>query len=267
MMRRIQFYEIHEQPWCPAVIRNGVTNYLQFSSNCGNYFVNIAPKLWQALRYSGTRRIIDLCSGGGGPWFRLRHHLNSVSAEPINILLTDKYPNDTAIKKVEETSSTQLNYFSIPVDAKQVPKSLEGFRTLFLSFHHFTVESARTILQDAVDQNQGIGIFETTERRLMTLLTMLLGLVHVILITPFIRPFRWSQFFWTIVIPLVPLVVMFDGVVSCFRSYTVKELGELTSSLEKADYVWEIGWVSIPFSPLRVTYAIGYPKTNKMDVS
>ena len=118
-----------------------------------------------------------------------------------------------------------------------------------------------------MDNNQGIGIFETTERRLMTLVTMLLGLVHVILITPFIRPFRWSHFFWTIVIPLVPLVVMFDGVVSCFRSYTVKELGELTSSLKKADYVWEIGWVSIPFSPLRVTYAIGYPKNNKMDVS
>src|SRR3972149_6179422 len=168
MMRRIQFYEIHEQPWCPAVIRNGVTNYLQFSSNCGNYFVNIVPKLWQALRYSGTRRIIDLCSGGGGPWFRLHKYLDQARVHPINIFLTDKYPNITAIKKVDEMSSGKLKYLSFPVDAKQVPGTLKGFRTLFLSFHHFPIKSARTILQDAVDKNQGIGIFETTERRLIT---------------------------------------------------------------------------------------------------
>ena len=266
MMRRIQFYEIHEQPWCPAVIRDGVTNYLQFSANYGNYFVNMAPKLWRALHYSGARRIIDLCSGAGGPWFRLHKYLDQARVHPINIFLTDKYPNITAIKKVDEMSSGKLKYLSFPVDAKQVPGTLKGFRTLFLSFHHFPIKLARAILQDAVDKNQGIGIFETTERRLITLLTMLLGPLHVILTVLFIRPFRWSHIFWTIVVPLVPFVVMFDGIVSCFRSYSVKELGELISSLEGADYIWEIGWVSIPFSPLRVSYTIGYPKTHKMDV-
>ena len=261
-MRRIQFYEIHEQPWCPAIIREGLTNYLQFSSNFGNYFVNIVPKLKRVFYIIGTRKIIDLCSGSGGPWFRLHHQINQMNHRQIDIILTDKYPNISTIKdkNIEGLSSGQLRYFSLPVDAREVPESLEGFRTMFLSFHHFPIKSARTILQDAVNKNQGIGIFEITERRLITLLIMLMGPIHVLFTTFFTRPLRWGYIFWTFVVPVIPMVVMFDGIVSCFRSYSIKELQGLTSSLVGSNHAWEIGFASIPFNMLRVTYAIGYPK-------
>ena len=32
--------------------------------------------------------------------------------------------------------------------------------------------------------------------------------------TPFVRPFRWSRLLFTYVIPLIPLLVLFDGTVS-----------------------------------------------------
>ena len=30
-MKRVQFFEIEDQSWCPAVIRDGITDYLQFT--------------------------------------------------------------------------------------------------------------------------------------------------------------------------------------------------------------------------------------------
>ena len=44
--------------------------------------------------------------------------------------------------------------------------------------------------------------------------------VHPGILAPTIRPFRWSRLFWTWLIPLVPFVLFYDGIVSCLRAYS-----------------------------------------------
>ncbi len=65
---------------------------------------------------------------------------------------------------------------------------------------------------------------EATSRSPAALAMMVLVSLAVLLLTPAIRPFRWSRLFWTYVVPLVPLAVTFDGVVSCLRIYTPEEM-------------------------------------------
>src|SRR5262249_52994119 len=131
---------------------------------------------------------------------------------------------------------------------------------LFSSFHHFRPEAARGILKDAVRSRQGIGVFEATQRSLPALLAMLLTPLFVLLITPFIRPWRLSRLFWTYLLPVVPLVVLFDGIVSCLRTYTPAELRALAASVPGSDtYVWEIGEQRGRPGTLPVTYLVGYP--------
>ena len=74
------------------------------------------------------------------------------------------------------------------------------------------------------------------------MLTLLAPLV-LIVVTPLIRPFRWSRLFWTYLIPLVPVLTLFDGLVSCLRIYSVQELNQLVAGLGTNDYHWEIGTV------------------------
>jgi hypothetical protein len=136
---------------------------------------------------------------------------------------------------------------------------LQGFRTLFTCFHHFRPDTAREILADAVRQRHGIGVFEATERRLSAILGMLLTPLVVLLVTPAIRPFRWSRLFWTYLVPLVPLIVLFDGIVSCLRTYTPEELRSMVRDLGETEYEWEIGREPVPHSPSGVTYLIGWP--------
>ncbi len=78
-----------------------------------------------------------------------------------------------------------------------------------------------------------------------------------IILAPAIRPFRWSRLFWTWLIPLVPFVLFYDGIVSCLRAYSHRELETLIEPLKTRGYDWEIGEECSGFLP--VTYLLGYP--------
>ena len=88
---------------------------------------------------------------------------------------------------------------------------------------------------------------------------MLLVPLMVLLTTPFIRPFRWSRLLWTYLIPVVPFVSLFDGLVSNLRTYNVRELLQLTEAMDAKSFQWEIGEVKSPAGPIPITYLIGVP--------
>src|ERR1035441_7785268 len=67
-MRRVHFIEFHDQPWFPSSLRDYVTDALQFGFNLFKVYAPIAPLLQSALDSTRSRSIVDLCSGGGGPW-------------------------------------------------------------------------------------------------------------------------------------------------------------------------------------------------------
>ena len=70
-MRRYELFEIHDHPWCPTLLRDLFTEALQAIWNRTNSYHPIAPLLTEALTQTHSTQILDLCSGAGGPWFRL----------------------------------------------------------------------------------------------------------------------------------------------------------------------------------------------------
>lgn len=259
-MKRVQLIEIHDQPWCPRVIRDAVTDFLQYSTNYWGYYTALLPTLCYFIHRLNAPRIIDLCAGGSGPWRGLYGTIARSMGKDFRIIMTDRYPNIAAFGLAREMSGGVLDFRGERVDAGAVPKALSGFRTMFGSFHHFPPEAARRVLQDAVDSREGIGIFEMTDRNAATILTMLSAPLFVFLKTPMIRPFRLSRIVLTYFLPVIPLVVLIDGVVSCLRTYTPAELGELAESLEGVPYDWETKRLRTPGSPFPIIYAIGSPR-------
>jgi hypothetical protein len=71
-MKRLHLFEIHDQEWCPRAIRNAETDYLQFVIAKMKGYAPMVSILAAALQRSGTRQVLDLCSGAGGPWFWLQ---------------------------------------------------------------------------------------------------------------------------------------------------------------------------------------------------
>ena len=261
-MRRIQFIELHEQSWFPSSLRDFVTDALQFGFNLLKLYAPIAPLLQSVLDSTGSRMaagqsVVDLGSGGGGPWLDLSRKLHG-NPPGLRIWLTDKYPNLGAFQKVRAASENQITFYPDSVEAMNVPRELKGLRTMFTSFHHFAPDEARAILQNAVDAGEAVGIFEIARRAWSTIGLTFAFVLMLFVCTPLIRPFRWFRLLWTYLIPIIPVVLLFDGVVSCLRTYRPHELREMVEKLSPSKYRWEIGEHSKSLGEAPITYLIGY---------
>lgn len=256
--QRLHLFEFEDQPWFPKNIRNYMTDYLQALANTLRFYEAIIPVLRKGLAHTDTKQIVDLASGGGGGWLSLAGKIQA-ELPGVKILLTDFYPNTDAFAETHAKHPDLFDYTTESVDATNVPSTLKGLRTQFLSFHHFTPEQARRILQNAVDARQPIAIFEAAQRDLKNLLMINSIPASVLALTPFIKPFSLDRLVYTYLVPAVPFFIGFDGIVSVFRMYSPEELRELIASLDNGEsFEWEID--TVRRGPITVSYLLGYPK-------
>jgi len=256
---RLQLFELEDQPWFPATIRDLATDWMHFIEARFGIHQPAVPLVAELLRTSRAMCIVDLCSGGSGPMPALLSDL-AAQGVSVDIILTDRFPNQQAFERVAAGSNGRISFRATPVDARAVPHELRGLRTLFNAFHHFQPHDAVAVLRDAAQAGQPIAIFEIPDRRLRTLVSvLLLTPLLVALATPFIRPFRWRRLFWTYVLPLVPLTCWWDGLVSQLRAYSPEELKRLGETANATTYAWRAGQARIASPPGYLTYLIGYP--------
>lgn len=256
-MKRIHLFEFEDQSWFPSFIRDYMTDFLQFMANKTGLFNPILPVMEEMMKTSKTDSIIDICSGAGGAIIGLNNDLKK-RIPNFNVTLTDFYPNIAAFESVKKQFDN-IDYESQPIDARKLPSHLKGFRTQFLSFHHFKPNDALLILQNAVDSENPIAIFEAQERSFASILGMLLSPISVLLVTPFICPFKIGRIIFTYLIPIVPLLICWDGMVSSLRTYSIEEMNELILKVKNHEkYNWQVSKIKVGTG--KILYLIGIPK-------
>lgn len=249
-MRRYQLFEFLDQAWLPARLRVAATAYLR-AAHAATPFPGLwAEKISRVLEDCGRDQIVDLGSGSGGPMHLVVKEMAAQGRRP-RVTLTDLHP---------VRSASGIDYWPNPVNATDVPAELRGLRTLFLTFHHFAPSTAVSVLRNAFDQREPICIFEVTSRTGTAVAVSFLIPLFVFLITPTIRPVSAFQIFFTYLIPVIPLLGFWDGIVSQLRTYSVADFGELTGELRSDDYIWECGYIDAQRVPFRTCYLIGSPK-------
>lgn len=248
-MRRRRWFEFHDQRWFPGFLRDLVTDALEAMWNTNQTYRPVAPLLREAVRSSGAHRIVDLCSGGGGPWLGLYDEV--ADGRRLEVWFTDLYPS------ARVTAGGRFIAHAEPVDACDVPRELCGFRTMFSSIHHFDPEAARALLADAFARREGIAVFDAAQRSPRTMLALTAVPLLALKNGAAIQPFSWNRILWTCLLPVVPAVLWVDGLLSCLRSYSLDDLRELTEGLSDPAYEWRIGEQHGGVVP--VTYLIGMP--------
>jgi hypothetical protein len=252
-MNRRHWVELHDLAFCPAAIRDGLTDFLETSIEFADIYGPIRSILFESITKSKAERVVDLCSGAGGPWAIWRRQ----GLTQLDITLTDKFPNGSARQRLKNDPLPGLRYAGQSVDAAQVPAGLTGFRTIFSAFHHFAPDHAREILRSAIASRQPIGIFEFTYRSRSEILGMLRTPLAVWYLTPRMQARGWTKLLLTYLLPLIPLVAMIDGIVSCWRTYKISELQLMVS--DTREYKWVSGVQKTAGSPFQISYFIGYP--------
>lgn len=253
-MWRLHLFEFGDKQWLPRVLRDAERAYMATS-----YRLLPLPRLWAeristVLDPGKVVELLDLCSGSGGPMPLILEELETRGYR-AHATLTDLYPNP------QFAPHPKLSWLREPVDATHVPARLEGVRTMFSAFHHFRPDKAKAILKDAFERRRAICIFESGSRTLLAAGSMLGVPVAVLALMPFARPFRWAYLVFTYLIPVLPLIVLWDGMVSLLRVYSPEQMQELTKDLQAPDYAWEIGEIHLRGLPGGLPYLIGRPTT------
>jgi hypothetical protein len=92
---------------------------------------------------------------------------------------------------------------------------------------------------------------------------MLLVPLIVLIVTPAIRPFRWSRILFTYFIPVIPLAIAWDGIVSCLRTYSVDDMRVMAEAVDESWYRWEAGSLRSADSPMSIQFLLGVPRSSK----
>lgn len=261
-MRRRQAFEFCDLPGCPAPLRSLTPTFLEAAFRVTRSYAVVTRPLAAALRRAGATRIVDLGSGGAGPVLLVQELLRRRESLDVPALLSDKFPNHAAFVAAQQRRPGRITFADDPVDARAVPPALDGFRTLFQLLHHFPPEAARAILRDAAKKRAGIAVFEVTHRSLLGLAQILLLPFAVLFVTPFIRPLPLWRLVLTYLVPLAPLLITWDGLISVLRSYTPAELraftDEITAEGAAPGYRWEQGsaWHGLQ----KISWLIGTPE-------
>jgi len=259
-MNRFHSFEFTDQRWLPERFRHYLTDLLQYHLDEDGTYDVVLPILSRVLAQRPERPLLDLCSGSSGPW---RRWVAEKKVDTRTVTLTDKFP--ASFQRRAGSMPPGLTVHSLAVDALHIPSSLEGDLTFFTCFHHFKPDEAVSILKQAVTQGRSICVFEFTQRKLSTLFGMLFSPLVVLVLTFRIRPLSMARIFWTCIVPVVPLIYVWDAFVSHLRTYTVEELSNMHGAFEN-DYHWECGTLPVPATGQKVSYLVGYAKGAKEGV-
>lgn len=258
-MARIHLFEVADQSWCPAVVRRWMMDLLQTA-----YTTIPLPTEWPALiakaaHAGGTKRVIDLGSGYGGPVLLLAEEICNAVGPGTEIVLTDLKPAPQIVSCINR--SGLVTYREQPVNASEPPSDEPGIWTILNAMHHLKPDQARALLKRAYDQRRPIAVFETTSKTIRGAFGACFIPFFVWLVTLRIRPISFFRLFFTYVLPVLPLLIGWDGFVSHMRTYSAVEMDRLTQDLRGDDYDWESGSLRMRFVPYRIPYLLGLPKS------
>lgn len=217
---------------------------------------DVIHDVFGAIEGDDQWKVVDFCSGSGGPTPYIEKHLNSHRAKagrkPVAFYLSDIFPNLESW--IEHSShSANLSFIPNPVDATNPPfaaisSSTPGdkeaalehgyehdgckvMRLFSLAFHHFDDEGAKRVIKSTMDTSDAVVIFELQERRIGSLVLMVLEFFLVFLMAIIWFPGDWLYLGLTYLVPVLPPLHSFDGLVSCLRTRTFEEFVELLDNV------------------------------------
>lgn len=237
-MKRIQLFEIEDFPWFPNFLRKYLMQLLyRFHQLLGSAEV-AATQIEALFQKSNFSKITDLCSGNGQLAISVFEKL-SLPIEQFTV--TDLYP--TSFHNSSDKTSG-LRFQSEPTDALTYRPEAGELITMLAAFHHFSEEETQQILERVMAQNAALMVLEISANdypKFLWWTAIPINMLSSLVLTLFVKKWSLGQFFFTYVIPILPLVFEWDGAVSNARTYGVDDLKILLSRCSLPDhYRYEI---------------------------
>ena len=260
LLPRAHLFEFNDRDWVPASLRDTIVETLSRSLDWGGFLRPLAPVIDDFLSASGTREVLDLCAGAGGPAVILSHEAERLGLRPPRFLMTDLFPRVPMWTDARAKRPQSIDFVAEPVDATRISPTLSEGRARIMvnAFHHFQPDLAGAILRDAVDNQAPIFISESFERNPTGAFPLIPIGIPSLLATPlFSRRDRLAKAAWTWLTPIGLAAGTWDAIVSTLRIYSETDLRALVAPFGQS-YQWTYGTYDYPFGG-RGCYFHGLP--------
>ena len=226
----------------------------------GGITAALATQYRALVEASGTRQVLELASGSGETSADLHARAGFRSPSGVMLIFSDLAPRQGHWAGIGERYSVAVQTVGEPVDATEVPAELGAGRVWLVvnAFHHLAFDQAAALLGRAAQSASGIFIAENFGANMLaTLPCGVVGMLAAFLNPALTGRDRVSKAVFTYLIPLIPLVVAWDGLVSALRMHRPADVQSMIAPWP----AWE--WELREFKYLwlgRGTVLIGHPR-------
>jgi hypothetical protein len=221
----MHLFEFMDQAWMPGSLRATLRDILE----CGNswpfrgYYDWIVREVIRAANQQGCETVVEL---GAGTAPITRHLLQHAEAGSLRMVVCDANPDFDVYRELERVSEGRIQPVFAPVDFAQPQQWPENsMLVLSATLHHVPPEYRGSVLNALRSSENPVLIFEPLRRTILSAFFVLLSLFPAIL-TPLrfaTRPEYGRRFLWCWLVPVAPLMFVWDGIVSCVRQWTDAE--------------------------------------------
>ncbi len=259
-MDRFHAFEFNDSGWCPPFLRDGIVEALGKCLRWGRIYDQAAPIFRDFCCAAGSDTILDLCSGSGDSVAALLDAMAKQHISSPNFVLSDLFPRLHALKDIAAHYPGKIKVIDEPVNAADVPDKYDRpARTIISAFHHFPPEIATGILSDCVQKRQSIFILEPFTRNIREIMPLLLPYTIASLANPLLtKQDRLLKLISSFPVPFMPMLALWDGIISIFRVYTKDDLMKMVAPFKNI-YHWEYHKIPIHLGGT-VTAFFGVPK-------
>lgn len=188
--------ELEDYDWFPLTLRRWQSEFIGHLSAS----LQLYPNSDQIIVKES--KLYDLCSGSG---LLIEQFANK---HDICLKKSDKYP---IYKDIDQ------------LDVLDLYPSSDYCYTIFNAFHHFTKSKQLAIVDNFQRTNSSFIIVEVLTPDLMTLIKVCVGATIIQpLMSVFVKPFSIFRIITSTILPINTLTVLWDGIISVFKSKTIK---------------------------------------------
>ncbi len=256
---RIHAFEFCDQSWFSGVWREAYLDGLNFLFRLGGVYARMHEPFARWALQAGHGRVLDLASGGAGPIATMIASERDDGTPFPHVTLSDLYPDQEAFRRLKAAYPRLVDFISDPVEAAAGANPFRNapLRSICSGFHHLRPDQARQLLAATTEFGDGLFVMEPMPCSWFSPLWSLPNLLVLTAAPFFARRFSLKKLAITTLLPLIPLVIVFDGVVSALRMYRPEEVLELVP--EHARRSWRWAWGTQRYLGFyKATYLFGY---------
>lgn len=228
----MRLFEFGDLDCVPDLYHVYLRKYLVFFYKAFGYYNLWVPGFTNFVKKLKKKELMECCSGAGEPLQLIDARLDTNQVGSLSYLLSDIRPNPEIVDKFNQ-EGLRFRYVSDSVDVTQDLEKFDCPKIFINSFHHFTNEQVEKIFLNNFKRKNEIIILEYVSKSFLGFFSMLVGPIVVIFTLPFVVKLRHLpvMMVFTYILPLFPLMMLWDGIISCLHEYSESNLKAIVKKL------------------------------------